>query len=83
MTPLRKKMIEAMRVRGFAVRTHQSYLSAVSKLAGYYGRSPDALGVDELQAYFAYLATERLSGTGSGGAWGSLRPVTGKCRVEA
>ena len=38
MTPLREKMIEAMRVRGFAVRTHQSYLSAVSKLAGYYGR---------------------------------------------
>ena len=63
MTPLRKKMIEAMRVRGFAVRTHKSYLSAVSELARYYSRSPDGLGVDDLQAFFMYLATDReLSG---------------------
>ena len=63
MTPLRKKMIEAMRVRGFAVRTHKSYLSAVSELARYYSRSPDGLGIDELQAFFVYLATDReLSG---------------------
>lgn len=63
MTPLRKQMIEAMRVRGFSVRTHHSYLTAVSELAGYYGRSPDALDVKELQAFFVYLATERgLSG---------------------
>ncbi len=65
MTPLRKKMIEAMRVRGFAVRTHKSYLSAVLELARYYSRSPDGLGVDELQAFFVTLATERgLSGAG-------------------
>ena len=63
MTPLRRNMIEAMRVRGFAVRTHKSYLSAVSELARYYWRSPDALDVYELQAFFVYLATERgLSG---------------------
>ena len=29
MTPLRQKMIDAMQVRGFSVRTHRSYLSAV------------------------------------------------------
>ena len=63
MTPLRQKMIEAMQVRGFSVRTHQSYLAAVSALAKYYGRSPDELGRDELQAYFLYLVKERgLSG---------------------
>ncbi len=28
MTPLRQKMIDAMQVRGFSARTHQSYLSA-------------------------------------------------------
>jgi site-specific recombinase XerD len=63
MTALRQKMIDAMRVRGFSVRTHQSYLSAVGELAGYYKRSPETLSVEELQAFFAYLAIEReLSG---------------------
>lgn len=63
MTPLRQKMIDAMQLRGFSVRTHQSYLSAVSALAQYYQRSPEALSVDELQAFFLYLAKERgLSG---------------------
>jgi integrase/recombinase XerD len=63
MTPLRQKMIEAMQVRGFSVRTHQSYLSAVSDLAKYYGRSPERLSHDDLQAYFLYLVKDReLSG---------------------
>jgi site-specific recombinase XerD len=56
-------MIDAMRVRGFSVRTHQSYLAAVTELARYYRRSPDQVNVDELRAFFLYLATERdLSG---------------------
>ena len=63
MTPLRQKMIEAMQVRGFSVRTHESYLYAVSDLAKYYGRSPAHLSRDELQAYFLYLVKDRgLSG---------------------
>src|SRR5918999_2427279 len=63
MIPLRQKMIEAMQVRGFSVRTHCSYLSAVTDLARYYHRSPDQLSGDELQAFFGYLAKEReLSG---------------------
>ncbi len=63
MTPLRQQMIDAMRQRGFSVRTHQSYLSAVSDLARHYGRSPEQLSVDELQDYFKHLVIERsLSG---------------------
>ena len=63
MTPLRQKMIDAMQVRGFSVRTHESYLSAVRDLARYYHRSPDQLNTRELQAYFLYLVKERgLSG---------------------
>ena len=63
MTPLRQKMIDAMQVRGFSVRTHRSYRSAVADLARYYHRSPDQLSGDELQAFFVYLAKERgLSG---------------------
>ena len=63
MTPLRQPMIDAMRQRGFSVRTHQSYLSAVSDLARHYRRSPEQLSVDELQDYFKHLVIERsLSG---------------------
>ncbi len=64
MTPLRQKMIDAMRMRGFSMCTHESYLSAVSELARHYGRSPEGLNVEELQAFFAHLAIERgLSGS--------------------
>ena len=63
MTPLRQQMIDAMQVRGFSARTHQSYLSAVSALAQYYNRTPEQLSIDEIQAYFLYLVKERgLSG---------------------
>ena len=63
MTPLRKKMIEAMELRGFSTRTHQSYLRAVRELANYYRRSPERLNTEELQAVFVHLAVERgLSG---------------------
>jgi integrase len=63
MTPLRQKMIDAMQLRGFSVRTHRSYLEAVSRLAQYYHRSPDRLSGEELQAFFLYLAKDRgLSG---------------------
>ena len=63
MTPLRQQMIQAMQVRGFSPRTHESYLHAVRGLAGHYRRSPEQIGLDELKAYFVHLATERhLSG---------------------
>ncbi|WP_296899995.1 site-specific integrase [Thiohalocapsa sp.] len=59
MTPLRAKMIEAMQVRGFSPRTHQSYLAAVAGLAGFYGRSPDTLTLDEVRDYLVYLVVTR------------------------
>ena len=59
MTPLREKMIDAMRLRGFSPRTHESYLSAVSQLARYYHQPPDRLTTDQLQAFFLYLVKQR------------------------
>lgn len=43
MTALGQAMIDAMLVRGFAVPTHRSYLSAVADLAKYYNRSRSLL----------------------------------------
>ncbi len=48
MTPLREQMIKAMQVHGFSPRTHESYLAAVTALARYYHRSPDALCIADL-----------------------------------
>lgn len=59
MSQLRQAMIDAVLVRGFAVRTHRSYLSAVEGLSKYYHCSPKRLSSDEVQRYFLYLVKER------------------------
>lgn len=63
MTTLRQQMIDAMRQRGFSVRTHKTYLAAVSNLAKYYHTPPDRIQLDQIQEYFVYLVKQRdLSG---------------------
>lgn len=59
MTALRQKMIEAMRQRGFAQRTHTTYLMVITDLACYFHRSPDTLSADDLQHFFHHLVQER------------------------
>ena len=41
MTPLRRRMLEDMQLRGFSARTQECYASAVRQLAEHYHRSPD------------------------------------------
>jgi integrase/recombinase XerD len=55
MTPLRKRMIEAMQLRGLSPRTQESYLGAVQQLALHYAKSPDLLTEEELRQYFLFL----------------------------
>lgn len=43
MTSLRKRMDDAMVLRGFAERTRETYLSCAAALARYYNASPDTL----------------------------------------
>ena len=54
-TPLRQKMIEDMQLHGYAARTQEAYLLAVSQLARYYRKSPDRIDEEELRGYFLYL----------------------------
>jgi integrase/recombinase XerD len=62
MTELRRLMLQAMTVRGMAVRTQQSYVSAVRRLAKHYRRSPDQLTANEVQSYLArMIEVEKLS----------------------
>jgi integrase/recombinase XerD len=55
MTPLRKRMIEDMQLRGLGLRTQTCYVAAVRRLADHYGRSPDTLSEEEVRAYLIAL----------------------------
>ena len=59
MTVLRQKMIEDMQLRGFAVRTQEAYLLAVSQLARHYHKPPDQINEEELRQYFFFLNNEK------------------------
>lgn len=59
MSPLRQRMLDAMVLRGMAVRTQQSYIDAVARLARHYTRSPDALDAEQVRAYLLHLLRER------------------------
>jgi integrase/recombinase XerD len=65
MTPLRQKLIEDMQLRGLAERTQQSYVTAVSQLAAYYGKSPAQITEAELRQYFLYLKNEKKVAPGT------------------
>jgi integrase len=52
-------MIEDMQLRGLSERTQEAYVQVVRQLAGYYHKSPDELGEEELRRFFLYLKNER------------------------
>jgi site-specific recombinase XerD len=52
-------MLSAMIQRGFALRTQESYVEAVARLAKYYWRDPAVLTATEVQEYLLYLRQER------------------------
>jgi site-specific recombinase XerD len=59
MTPLRQRMLDALVLRGMALRTQEAYIGAVAGLARHYRRSPDTLSAEEVQHYLLHLLRER------------------------
>jgi len=59
LTALRRRMEDAMVLRGFAVRTRETYLACVSGLAKHYRCAPDRLDGAQIQAYLLHLIQER------------------------
>ena len=60
-SPLRRRMIEDMRMRKLAPKTQQQYLRHVRQLAAYLHRSPDTATVEELRNYQLYLVDHGTS----------------------
>lgn len=59
MSPLRQRMLDAMVLRGLALRTQEAYIDAVARLSRHYGRSPARLSAEEVQQYLLHLLRER------------------------
>ena len=55
MTPLRKRMIEDLQLKGMGERTQQMYVRAVRQLSEHYNKSPDRIKEEELRDYFLYV----------------------------
>lgn len=54
-TPLRQRMQQALRIRNLSERTTRTYISLVSRFALFFRRSPDRLGVTEIEQYLFHL----------------------------
>lgn len=60
-SPLRRRMIEDMRVRNLSSATQQAYICAVIKFSRHFGRSPDCLGLEEVRAFQVHLVSTGVS----------------------
>ena len=61
MTPLRQRYIDDLRLRNYARRTIQTYVSQVVCFARHFGRSPELLGAEEVRAFQLHLLERRVS----------------------
>jgi len=59
MTPLRKRMLEDMRLRNISTETQRSYIHYIADYAEYFHTSPDRLGPEAVREYQIYLTEER------------------------
>jgi integrase/recombinase XerD len=61
MTPLRQRFIDDLRLRNYARRTIETYVSRVACFAQHFGRSPELLGVNEVRDFQLHLLQQRVS----------------------
>lgn len=68
MSPLRRRMIEAMTVCNLSPATQQSYVHAVQKFSRHFGRSPDGLDLEDVRAFQVHLVSAGIS-------WAALNQI--------
>ena len=59
MTALRQRMIQDMQIRNLSPRTIECYIYHVACFAKHFGRSPEALGPEQVRQYQVYLVQEK------------------------
>jgi site-specific recombinase XerD len=61
MTPLRQRFIDDLRLRNYARRTIDTYVSRVACFARHFGRSPEQLGPEQVRAFQLHLLERKVS----------------------
>jgi site-specific recombinase XerD len=61
MSPLRRRMVEDMQIRGLEATTQTSYLRAIEAFSSFLGRSPDSATPAELRAWQLHMARTQVS----------------------
>ncbi len=59
MSELRRKMLTDLRIRNYAERTQEIYITRVAEMGRHFGRSPADLSAEEVREYLRYLTEER------------------------
>jgi len=72
-SPLRRRMIEDMNVRGFVPKTQQHYIRAVREFTAFLGRSPDLAEAEDIRRYQVYLRDRGTSTSSMNAAVSGLR----------
>lgn len=62
-SPLRRRMIEDMRMRQLNGKTQVAYIRAVRRFAGFLGRSPDTATAEDLRRFQLHMAEQGTSAT--------------------
>ena len=59
-TPLRRRMLDDMRLRNLAAGTRQIYVRSVAGFSAFHGRSPDQLTLEDVRDYQLHLVARGL-----------------------
>jgi site-specific recombinase XerD len=59
-TPLRRRMIDDMKIRNMSVLTQAAYVRAVKNFAAFHGKSPDKLSFEDVRTYQLHLVSRGL-----------------------
>ena len=74
MTPLRKKMLDYLLIKGYAAATIKSYIHHVQLFALHYNSYPSKLNLEDVQLYLAYLVKEKqYSQSSINGAYSAIK----------
>jgi site-specific recombinase XerD len=72
-SPLRRRMIDDMKIRGFASKTQKGYIRAVRDFAAFFGRAPDQACAEDLRRYQLHMRSAGVSATSMNAAVSGLR----------